>query len=230
MTYLKTYPIHCTYAGGLSTSQSITFVISDELLAWSTNSMDDLAAHIASLARLRSDDNTRSDSDIMPLGSNGFVTLGAEPTYTVEFAEGVNPEPPAEPEWTATPNTGVKKGTEVTVTYTGSKKVIGVKAEKKAATKKLTLTGKYYDYNLDGPVENTLTIEYTDNDTWKDIADRYAEVSLVDFFDAPEGKIVKFWGEDGCELKSKGSTYNFQLVSINDKVSAYSSYYLQSAN
>ena len=178
----------------------------------------------------RTDANTRSDSDIKPLGTNGIVTLAAEPTYDVTFADGVNPEPPAEPEWTATPNTGVKKGTEVTVTYTGTKKVLGVKAEKKAATKKLTLTGKYYDYNLDGPVENTLTIEYTDNDTWKDIADRYAEVSLVDFFDAPEGKIVKFWGEDGCELKSNGSTYNYQLVSINDKVSAYSSYYLQSAN
>ena len=54
------------------------------------------------------------------------------PTYAVTFAEGVNPEPPAEPEWSASPNTGVKKDQTVTVTYTGSKKVIGVKAEKKA--------------------------------------------------------------------------------------------------
>ena len=61
------------------------------------------------------------------------VTIAAAPTYNVEFAEGTNPEAPAEPIWTATPNTGVKKGTEVTVTYTGSKKVLGVKAEKKAA-------------------------------------------------------------------------------------------------
>ena len=35
--------------------------ISDELLAWSTNNMDDLASHIAALARLRSDDTTRDD-------------------------------------------------------------------------------------------------------------------------------------------------------------------------
>ncbi len=35
--------------------------INDELLSWSTNSMDDLASHIASLALLRSDKNTRDD-------------------------------------------------------------------------------------------------------------------------------------------------------------------------
>lgn len=40
MTYLKTYPIHCTYQGGLSTSQSITFVISDELLELCKNNID----------------------------------------------------------------------------------------------------------------------------------------------------------------------------------------------
>ena len=77
------------------------------------------------------DETTFSDGDIMPLGTNGLVTIAAAPTYAVTFAEGVNPEPPAEPEWTASPNAGVKKGTEVTVTYTGSKKVLGVKAEKK---------------------------------------------------------------------------------------------------
>ncbi len=35
--------------------------INDELLSWSTNSMEDLASHIASLALLRSDKNTRDD-------------------------------------------------------------------------------------------------------------------------------------------------------------------------
>lgn len=35
--------------------------INDELLAWSTNSMDDLASHIASLAKLRSDELTADD-------------------------------------------------------------------------------------------------------------------------------------------------------------------------
>ena len=71
---------------------------------------------------------TFSDSDIQELA----VTLAPEPTYNVEFAEGTDPK-----EWTADPNTGVKKGTNVTVTYTGSKKVLGVKAEKKAAPKLL---------------------------------------------------------------------------------------------
>lgn len=96
-----------------------------------------------------------------------------------------------------------------------------------SATKKLTLTGGYFDYDADGYVTKSLEIEYTDNDTWTDIAGRYNEVSLEDNIYGPsDGKIVMYWGEDGCELKSNESTYNYKLVSINDKVSAYSSYYL----
>ena len=49
--------------------------------------------------------------------------------YSVTFAEDT-PEPD---KWTASPNADVKKGQTVTVTYTGTRKVIGVKAEKKAA-------------------------------------------------------------------------------------------------
>ena len=74
---------------------------------------------------------TYSDGDICATALT--VSLGAAPTYAVTFADGVNPEPPAEPEWTASPNADVTKGETVTVTYTGTKKVIGVKAEKKAA-------------------------------------------------------------------------------------------------
>ena len=70
-------------------------------------------------------DAEHSDTDPQPL----TVTVLPEPTYTVEFAEGT----PESDKWTASPNTGVKKGQTVTVTYTGSKKVLGVKAEKKAA-------------------------------------------------------------------------------------------------
>lgn len=81
---------------------------------------------------------TYSDGDICLQSIT--ARIAPEPTYAVTFAEGVNPEPPAEPEWTASPNAGVTKGTEVTVTYTGSKKVIGVKAEKKAAVTTVTLT------------------------------------------------------------------------------------------
>ena len=108
-----------------------------------------------------------------------------------------------------------------------------------AATKTLTLTGLVdcIDFTIDEPVtvEKSLEIEYTDNDTWKDIAERYDEVSLKDNSYGPsEGKVVMFWYDEsqysiGCELKSNESTYNYDFVSINDKVSAYSSssYYLE---
>ena len=81
------------------------------------------------------DEENFSDGDI--LAANALtVTIAAEPTYAVTFAEGTDPN-----EWTADPNAGVKKGQTVTVTYTGSKKVIGVKAEKKkAAPATITVT------------------------------------------------------------------------------------------
>ena len=64
-----------------------------------------------------------------------YKAVFAEITYNVTFAEGTNLN-----EWTADPNTDVKKGETVTVTYTGSKKVIGVKAEKKKAPAETTVT------------------------------------------------------------------------------------------
>ena len=93
----------------------------------------------------RTDANTCSDSDIMPLGTDGFVTLAAEPTYYVSLNKtGMAEGEPAK--WSAKSTNvttavnlgtgdleGVKKGETVTVTYTGTKKVLGVKAEKKAA-------------------------------------------------------------------------------------------------
>ena len=57
-----------------------------------------------------------------------YKAVFAEILYNVTFVEGTNLT-----EWTATPNTEVKKDTKVDIKYTGSKKVIGVKAEKKAA-------------------------------------------------------------------------------------------------
>ena len=80
------------------------------------------------------DEENFSDGDI--LAANALtVTIAAEPTYAVTFAEGTDPN-----EWSADPNAGVTKGTEVTVTYTGTKKVIGVKAEKKKAPAETTVT------------------------------------------------------------------------------------------
>ena len=69
---------------------------------------------------------TYSDGDICLQSIT--ARIAAAPTYAVTFAEGTDPN-----EWTAEPATGVKKGETVTVTYSGTKKVIGVKAEKKAA-------------------------------------------------------------------------------------------------
>ena len=57
------------------------------------------------------------------------VTVAAAPTYDVVInTAGLSAEEAGK--WSASPNTGVKKGDEVTVTYTGSRKVIGVKAQK----------------------------------------------------------------------------------------------------
>ena len=74
-------------------------------------------------------DDEHSDTDPQRLA----VTVLPEPTYTVEFAEGTNNAPN---KWTATPNPA-KKGQQVTVTYEGPRKVMGVKAEKKAEDKTL---------------------------------------------------------------------------------------------
>ena len=104
----------------------------------------------------RTDDNTRSDSDIMPLGSTGIVTLAAEPTYDVSLNKtGMADGEPAL--WSAKSTKvttavnlgeadleGVKKGETVTVTYTGDRKVIGVKAEKKSAEKTITIGTQNY--------------------------------------------------------------------------------------
>ena len=101
-----------------------------------------------------------------------------------------------------------------------------VSLEDAVTTKKLTITGEYFDDEIGDYVPKSLEIEYTDNDTWKDIAERYDEVSLQDYSDGPEGKIIDFWGIYGCILRSNESPYTYKFVSINDKVSAYSSYYL----
>lgn len=77
---------------------------------------------------------TYSDGDMNATALS--VTIAAAPTYAVTFAEGT----PETDKWKAEPNAGVTKGKTVTVTYTGSKKVLGVKAEKKASTPSLSIT------------------------------------------------------------------------------------------
>ena len=55
-----------------------------------------------------------------------YKAVFAEITYNVTFVEGTDLN-----EWTATPNTEVKKDTKVDIKYNGTKKVIGMKAGKK---------------------------------------------------------------------------------------------------
>lgn len=113
-------------------------------------------------------DAEHSDTDPIPLA----VTLLPEPTYAVTFAEGT----PESDKWKASPNTGVTKGETVTVTYTGSKKVIGVKAEKKAAETSPVVgqiigsDGKNYDANATLPdgVTAVAMIAYVGSETGVD--------------------------------------------------------------
>ena len=75
---------------------------------------------------------TYSDGDICATALT--VSLGAAPTYAVTFAEGTEESD----KWSAEPAADVEKGQTVTVSYTGTKKVIGVKAEKKGSAVKVT--------------------------------------------------------------------------------------------
>ena len=107
---------------------------------------------------------TYSDGDICLESITAHIA--AAPTYAVTFAEGTEESD----KWKAEPNAGVKKGQTVTVTYTGSKKVIGVKAEKKAATKTLAeatledigkiagADGNIYDSKADAEAANTTAV------------------------------------------------------------------------
>lgn len=103
------------------------------------------------------DEENFSDGDI--LAANALtVTIAAEPTYAVTFAEGTDPN-----EWTASPNADVKKGQTVTVTYSGAKKVIGVKAEKKGGGEPVLLT----------------TITAADNSSFKSGSQTFGDVATV---------------------------------------------------
>jgi hypothetical protein len=106
----------------------------------------------------------------MPEGEND-ITLTA--TFSNEYnvalnAEGLSDEEAAawkgatgDKDPAALPLENVKYGTEVKVSYTGTKKVIGVKAAKKKAGKTITI----------GDVELT----YADGDTWETIVSKNSD-------------------------------------------------------
>ena len=105
------------------------------------------------------------------LADKTYKAVFAEITYNVTFVEGTNPDP-ENPEWTATPNPAKTKQT-VTVTYTGTKKVLGVKAEKKSAYEhSITIA---VDPGTTVPTANApaMTIEFNTGETWADVAARY---------------------------------------------------------
>ena len=85
------------------------------------------------------DEENFSDGDICAAPLQ--VTLGAAPLWNAEFDLTDAPEADKTGKWsTNIPEGGVTKGQTVTVTYTGTKKVLGVKAEKKSATPSLNIT------------------------------------------------------------------------------------------
>ena len=152
------------------------------------------------------DDEIFSDGDI--LSTNALtVTIAAAPTYAVTFADDL-----AEPDkWTASPNANVTKGETVTVTYTGSKKVIGVKAEKKAAK-------QLYSFTLTGPFSGTqLVVEFYEGDTWEDMVTKYSPTLYL-----IGGKYVGF--------SSEGMVYDpttNKTVQKTDQLVPNRAYYIQ---
>ena len=147
------------------------------------------------------DEENFSDGDI--LAANALtVTIAAEPTYAVTFAEGTDPN-----EWTADPNADVKKGQTVTVNYTGSKKVLGVKAEKKAKPADVKITS----FSLQGPS----SLEQSD----------YANISIVNIVPSNATNQTFTWSTSGdisifevsndtkrCEVKSGESVGNASVT------------------
>ena len=96
-----------------------------------------------------------------------YKAVFAEILYNVTFAEGTDPN-----EWTADPNADVKKGQTVTVTYTGSKKVIGVEVKKKAEV--LTITVAKGSTDLSGDK----LLYYTPGETYRQAIANHPENKL----------------------------------------------------
>ena len=163
---------------------------------------------------------TYSDGDICLQSIT--ARIAPAPTYAVTFAEGTDPK-----EWTASPNTGVKKDQTVTVTYTGSKKVIGVKAEKKAAAATPTLAeatsedigkiagadGNIYDTKAAAEAAGTTAvamIAYVGSDTGNDTYTHGMALALSD-----EGEMNWSNAKSTCEGKSAVSGAAWLLPSRN---------------
>ena len=141
----------------------------------------------------RTDDNTCSDSNITPLGTDGYVELGPEPVYTVEFAEGTNEAPNS---WTVDPteatDPGVTKDTKVTLTYQGPRKVIGVKAEKKAAAGPVP-----FALNISNPAVDQVIGSDGKNYAYTSLPKGVTAVAKICFVDGNNGLALAMADENG---------------------------------
>ena len=137
------------------------------------------------------DEENFSDGDI--LAANALtVTIAAEPTYAVTFAEGTQDAD----KWTVKAGTdgsfqslplkGVKAGTKVKLKYDGDRSMLkGVKATsdaKPAATvKTITIAA---DFHTSGHVATApeITIEYNEGEKWSDVAARYDWLKMYETY------------------------------------------------
>ena len=161
---------------------------------------------------------TYSDGDICLQSIT--ARIAPAPTYAVTFAEGTDPN-----EWTADPAAGVTKGETVTVTYTGSKKVIGVKAEKKAATpagpitvtwNSNDITGSGNSFTKDGVTITADDIEFADKNfygpgTFTTTLGNFTKIEVT-----TEG-----WYASGTGWSGKTWTGNASSVSFSGDIMGY---------
>ena len=161
---------------------------------------------------------TYSDGDICLQSIT--ARIAPAPTYAVTFAEGTDPN-----EWTADPAAGVTKGETVTVTYTGSKKVIGVKAEKKAAAPAgpitvtwngADITGSGNSFTKDGVTITADDIEFADKNfygpgTFTTTLGNFTKIEVT-----TEG-----WYASGTGWSGKTWTGNASSVSFSGDIMGY---------
>ena len=159
---------------------------------------------------------TYSDGDICLQSIT--ARIADAPTYAVEFAEGTEESD----KWKADPATGVTKGETVTVTYTGSKKVIGVKAEKKAAAPAgpitvtwngADITGSGNSFTKDGV---TLTAGFIDFDQKIFMSGGTFTTTLGNFTKIEV--TADSWGASGTGWSGKTWTGNASSVSYDGDI------------
>jgi hypothetical protein len=133
------------------------------------------------------------------------VTLAAAPLWNAEFDLTDAPaEDQAPGVWkTDITGEGVKKGTPVTVTYTGSKKIIGVKAEKKAAPKLL-------NFSPMGQI-----FYYYEGETWGEAIQNHPENAANGWSIEEFGTTVTYKGRALCDSEHDDDITKYTVVNPN---------------